>query len=459
MDASIIAVLFGLLIILIVFFAWIYKNMFVPKRIEELAELIRSGQASLAIRRLKEMVEKDERNSYTRYLLGEALFQDKNYQHAAMEFKQVIKLGKYDGKVKEVNVRKRLARIYKLLNSLEEAKKEYLILTKIDSGDFQNFYQVGAIFFNAGLNDKALNYLKQALKLNGKHASSLYLAGQLSYLSNKLSDAKEYLVQAVKIKPEMHKAHYFLGMTLRAFKEHDWAIQEFEIAQKDKELFQKACLARGCSMMERNAIPKAMVEFQRGLSAPQRETETDLNLRYFLAACAERQRDLFTAITQWEKITESRPNFRDVPEKLKSYSEFRTDDTVKDFMIASPTKFETISRQMIENLGLTIVDLTVDSDTQIEAIGTVTQGKWRNTKKSNQLIRIIRATDASTEENIRDFHEKMREKSATRGILISTGDYSPGAVDFAQSRPINLVEKSQVIQMLQSVQKEMAKSK
>jgi len=248
-------------------------------------------------------------------------------------------------------------------------------------------------------------------------------------------------------------------MTLRSFKEHDWAIQEFEIAQKDKELFQKACLARGCSMLERNQIPKAMAEFQKGLAAPQKDTETDLNLRYFLAACAEKTRDLYTAISQWEKIAEVRPSFRDVQDKLKSFAEFRTDDTVKDFMIASPAKFETISRQMIENLGLTIVDLTVDSDTQIEAIGTVTQGKWRNTKKSNQLIRIIRATDAITEENIRDLHENMREKAATRGIMITTGDYSPGAIDFAQSRPINLVEKAQVIQMLQAVQKDMAKSK
>ena len=55
-------------------------------------------------------------------------------------------------------------------------------------------------------------------------------------------------------------------------------------------------------------------------------------------------------------------------------------------MIISPDKFETVSRQIIEGMGLTIIDLTVDSDTMIDAIGTITQGKWRNTKKSNQLI-------------------------------------------------------------------------
>ena len=103
-----------------------------------------------------------------------------------------------------------------------------------------------------------------------------------------------------------------------------------------------------------------------------------------------------------------------------------------------------------------IVDLAVESDTMIDAIGTITHGKWRNTKKSNQLIRIIRTTDPITEKSVRELHEAMREKNATRGILISTADFSPGAVDFAQSRPIDLVEKAQVVQMLQSVQRQMA---
>lgn len=452
MDESIIVIIIGILVVVASFFVYIIKTVFVPKKLGEIEELIRNGYTRQAIKQLNTMLEKDDRNPYIHFLLAEAYYKEKNTQYAIVEYKQVLKLGKFDDKVREVIVRGRLARLYREMRSFEEAKKEYLILTNLDPLNYENFYQAGAIFFNAGLHDKAQPYLQGAIKLNPKHAESLYLAGQIAYLSNNLQDARDRLTRAVQIKNNLYKAHYFLGLTLRAMKDFDGAIGEFELAQRDPDVQQKAYLARGCTFMDREQGAKAITEFEKGLKCSKRDLETDLNLRYFLAACAEQGRDLHTAIGQWERIFEVRPDFRDVRAKLKGYEEFRTDDAIKDFLIASPAQFETITRQMVELMDLSIIDLAVESDSVIEVVATETQGKWRNTKKSNRLIRIIRSTDAVSEQVLRNTQEAMREKNANRGVIITTGEFTPAAIDFAQSRPIDLYDKTKVIQLLRVIQ-------
>src|SRR5690606_1279846 len=102
-------------------------------------------------------------------------------------------------------------------------------------------------------------------------------------------------------------------------------------------------------------------------------------------------------------------------------------------------KFEMIVRELISNMGLTLIDLEVLNDTQIEAVGTITQGKWRNTKKTNQLIRVVRDTNPVPDALVRQVHEAMKNKNANRGIVLATSEYMPGCLDFVQSRPIDLV--------------------
>ena len=98
-------------------------------------------------------------------------------------------------------------------------------------------------------------------------------------------------------------------------------------------------------LIDQESYPKAITELERGLKFAQPGTDTDINMRYLIAVAAEKSRDMHTAIQNWEMIEKMKPGFRDVKSKLKQYSEFRVDDSIKDFMIASNTQFETISRK------------------------------------------------------------------------------------------------------------------
>lgn len=446
-----IILLLGILGVVGVFGVYIFKAYLIPKRVEELAEMLKAGNIGPVIKKLQSMLEDNDRDPYLHFLLAEAYLKQKKTPNAVMEYKQVLKIGKFGSKVKEENVRSRLAKIYLQQKNLEDAKKEYLILTKLDPTNGDNFYQVGLLFENAGLTEKALPYYKQAAKINPNHSDAFFHLGILEYNIGNVPDAKIALSEAVKLNPNLYGAHYYLGLALKNQKDYDWAIKEFDQALKDDNLKGKAYLAKGLTILAKEQFQKAMAEFDKGLGFVPKSSELELNIRYYMAHAAEALRDFHTAISNWERIADVNPKFKDVVDKLKTYEEFRTDDAIKDFMIASPGKFETISRQIVESMELNVIDLQVINDSEVNVLATEAEGSWRNTKRSNRLINIYRTTDPIPEKVVRQMHEDMRTKGATKGICLSTSEFTTQAQQFCQSRPIELFDKKELIPVLRQV--------
>ncbi len=441
-------VFFIILAIIVLYFLSVYVF---PKKIEEIQGMIDAGQAKLAIKRLTDILEKDDRNPYAHYLLAEAYRADGNSQFAILEYRQVLKFGRFDNKINEVHIRKTLAGMYKEKKSTEEARKELLLLTKLDPTNYEHFFELGMINYNAGQTDKASNYFKKSASLNTKHDKSFYFLGLIYYKNASYVDAKHYFLSTIKLDPMNYHSHYYLGLVLRQQGDYEWALKEFEVAMKSDELKVKSLLARGTCMMERGQFPKAISEFERGIKFAKKGSDTELNLRYFLADCQEKTRDIHSAIGNWEKIAAINPKFRDVHQKLANYSEFRQDDRIKDFMIVGLAQFEHTCRKMVTSMNYNITDIEIISDTEIEIIATENEGKWRNTRQSNRIIRIVRTTDTLGEGYFRRLHESMKVKNATRILVITTADINQQAIDFANTRPIEIKGKVDLIEYLKKI--------
>jgi tetratricopeptide (TPR) repeat protein len=438
-------------VVLAAIFGLYFFHIFVtPRKIEEIAKMIENGQTGPAIKRLNEFLEKDDRDSYAHFLLAKAYKMENNMQYAILEFRQVLKLGKFTDKIKEIEVRSILANIYKDRNAVEEAKKEFLILTQIDSLNYRNYYEIGLIFFNSGTFEKALSYFKKSIALNNNHDMSQYYFGQTLYRLEMFAEAKQALLEAIKIDHANYKAHYFLGLVLRQLSDYEWALKEFDVASKSDEIKVKCYLAKGTCYIEKDQFPKAVLEFEKGLRYARKGSDAEFNLRYFMAEAQEKMRDLHSAIQNWEAIFKFKKNFRDVHEKLAKYGELRQDDNVKDFLIAGLAQFEIICRKMVEALGYNIIEIET-TDTEVEIIATEPEGRFRNMKRSNRLIIIIRNTDMITDTLLRKLNENLKTKNATRIVIITAGEFSQSAIEFANTRPIDLLGKSKLVEILSKI--------
>ncbi|OHD63587.1 MAG: hypothetical protein A2176_06185 [Spirochaetes bacterium RBG_13_51_14] len=442
------AIIFLFIVLLAMIMMYALQTFVIPRRIDEIAQMIEAGQTRQAIKKLIDILEKDDRNTYAHYLLAEAYAKENNIKFAIVEYRQVLKYGKYNDKIREVDVRTKLAKLCLENGAVDDAKSEYLILTKLEPDNFEHFFELGAIYFRTSALDRAMVFFKKSIALNARHEQSHYYLGQIYYQNNLYSDAKQSFLEAIKIETNNYRAHYFLGLVLRQMSDYEWAVKEFDIAQKSEDLKVKCFLAKGSCHMQKGMIPKAMMEFERGLKFARKGSDTEMGLRYYLAECYEKTRDLHSAIYQWEKIAEVKPNFRDVQMKLKNYAEFRQDDRIKDFLISGLSQFEHTCRKIVEAMNFTISDVNIINDTEIEIIGSESEGKWRNTRATNRIIRLLRTTDTIQEKFLRAVHEDMKAKNATRIIVITTGEFAQSAIDFANTRPIELYGKNELINML-----------
>jgi tetratricopeptide (TPR) repeat protein len=441
-------VIFIFFVFLAIIILYVLHAFVLPRKIDEIAKMIESGQTKMAIKKLNELIEKDDRNAYAHFLLAEAYLREENKKYSIVEYRQVLKLGRFDEKVSEVVTRSNLAKLYLERKATEEAKKELLILTKIDPANYENYFELGKLFFNINVMDKATGFFKKGIEFNDKHDQSYYYLGQIYYRNSSNADAKQAFLNAIKIDPNNYKSHYFLGLVLRQMGDYEWAIKEFEVSQKSEELKVKSFLAKGSCLMEKGQHPKAIQEFERGLKFARRDSDIELSLRYFLADCQEKMRDVHAAIKNWERIVEVDKDYRDVQEKLKFYAEFRQDDRIKDFMIAGLSQFEHLSRKIVESMGMRITDVDILSDTEIEITSVDSEGKWRNARQTNKIVRVIRTTDSIQERLLRQMHESMKSRNAMRIIIITTSEFSQTALDFANTRPIELYGKSDLVKLL-----------
>jgi tetratricopeptide (TPR) repeat protein len=451
-DIVTIILIIGIVGIVGLFSFYIFKTYVLPKRVDELAVMIENGQVALALKKLLVLVEEDDHNPYIHFLLGEAYLKNGQISEALMEYKQAVRYVVKDSKIKEEAIRARLAKLYLDSHNYNEAKKEFLILTKLAPNVAEHFYQVGLLFENAGLADKSLPYYTQAIKIQPRHSDAQFHIGAIQYNAKNIRSAKEALTEAVRVNTKHYAAHYYLGQCLRSEKELDSAMREFDASAKDNAWRGRAMVGKGLCFYEKEQYRKAISEFEEALEYADGSNDLKLNAFYFIAAAGEKLRDFNLAINNWERIIEINPKFRDTSEKLATYEEFRTHDSIKDFMIASPGKFEKICRNLVEKEGYSVTDLEVKNDSLVSliAVDSGEQG-FRSAKRPSTLFFIFRTTETISDKELRVMHESMRSKSITKGICMSTSEFNSQAEIFCQSRPIELKDKKELIPKLRGV--------
>ena len=428
---------------------YIFTGISGPKKIEEIEKVLNSGRIQAAIDELQKIIEKDDRNLKARYLMARAQRGKGAYGAAALELRQCLKFGKFTNEISEVKLRTLLAQTLLDSKQYNEAKNEFLLLTKMAPREYESFYQLGKLFFQNGDQAKAITFLTRATSLNVRHAESFSLLGQSHYSLNSYQDARAAFLKAVQLKSNYYIAHYYLGLCLRYLGDHDWAVKEFEKAEKDEAIRVKAILGKGMAFIDQEAYPRAIQELDRGVRFAEKGSDTEVNMRYLLALAAEKSRDMHTAIPNWEIIEKIRPGFRDVREKLKQYSEFRVDDSIKDFMILSNSQFEDIVRRIMSGLGYQIINIQLINDAIIEGLGVEDTVGPRAARKSQTLVHVIRDNlNPVSESMVRDFHENMKRQHAGRGLIMTAGDISQAAHTYAESRPIEIQGTSKLASLV-----------
>ena len=424
----------------------ILKSILAPKKVEGIQKLVKQGKYQAAIKLAKNLIAKDPKDVFAHYWLGQAYINDGKPELALMELKFVNQNAIFEKGLSEKAFRKQIAELYEKFNQSEEALKEYLLLTKLDPNNAENFYRAGKLFEQKGKTDNAMGFYQKALQLNKRHVKAHASLGLVLFKTKQFNEAKKEIDIAIQLSPDTFSSYYYLGKILKENKDYAAAVEAFGKALRDPEFKQKSLLERGSCYAAADNTEKAIVEFDRAVKASQNDASQEtLYARYFLAACYEKTRQIEQAIVQWNAINAKSHNFKDVPAKLTQYGDIEANDNMKEYLTCNSENFCAICKRIVTN-GLKLSAKTVEPK-KYGCIVSATESKtenWMNTRQQLFLVVFYREPDLIEDTVLRRLHETIKSKNVLKGIVCTSAGFTRSAVEFSENRPLELIDKQRL---------------
>ncbi len=434
-----------------IFLFFLIKTVVSPKKLRVIQNLIDNKNIKSAIKQAKMLLARNERNVDAHWYLGECYRAENRTGLAVVEYKYITNAGTFTNTATKAKVRRRLAEEYLKLGQIDESQKEYILLSKIEPNNYENYFNIAKLFEERDYADQALKNYMRAISINPKHAETHMRMGKLYFQKQLITEANKAFMTALKYNPGLFACYYYLGKISRAAGDTQTALAQFEKAQRDNNLKQRALLERGNIFVIKGDLPHAITELERALKIGEDDIPVVLAIRYLLARCHEVNKDLMEAIKHWEKIYEKNPKYRDVAEKLALYSNLRSDDKIKDFLTASQSIFQEQSTLIVQSMGLAVQDVFLKNQDLVEIFALEPQSRWRDAKRTTIIARVYRSAEAISYDDIRGLYDSMRKINAMRSICITANKFTKSAIEFAQIRPIDLVDKEELTKLLHSI--------
>lgn len=438
----IIAVLLLGISFLVVF---IVKSLLQPKQIGAIAKLIKQKKYAAAQKLAKAIVAKEPNNYAAHYYLGRAYLEDNKSELAFMEYKLVNQKAVFGPEIPEKEFRKQMSQLYVKFNQVDDALKEFLLLTKMEPNNADNFFNAGKLYEQKSHPEISINCYQKAISLDRKHVQAHAALGLLLFRAKQIEAAKKEIDLAIKLSPETFSTYYYLGKILKDGKDLPGAIKAFEKALRDPEYKQKALLERGSCYMQAEKLDNAMSEFDRAIKAAKSEKDPEtMFARYFLAACYEKLHNLDKAIEQWQLIYQQNHAFRDVAAKLTEYKDLQQNDSLKEFLTCTQEELVEICKKAASK-GMGMSAQKVDSKKWgVQILATEGGEDWRNARKQFFLLNFYRDTEAVDDGEVRKVLDQSKAQHCARVYLLSSAGFTSSATGFAENRPIELIGKEKL---------------
>lgn len=446
----IIVIVSFLAVVIISLFIIILKSFVSPKRIEAIPRLIKQGKTQNAIKFAKQILAKDPKNYMAHYYLGKAYIKENKTELAIIEYKNVNDNALFGEGIDELTFRKEYSQLLLKYNQQNEALKNFLLLTKLEPQNADNFFQVGHIYEMQNRYDLALGFMQKCAMIDKKHAKAHAEIGLMFYRTKQFNEAKKEIDLALKLSPETYSSYYYLGKILKEAKDIQGAIKAFEKAQRDQAVKQKSIIEHGSCYMLANRLDNAIVDFQRAIELDKTNSQPEtLYARYFLAACYEKSRKIDKAIEQWEIIYKTNKGFRDVSAKLSEYKDLQANDFLKDYLTCSNEEFPMICKNATVK-GLNLQVLTCDPKKwgcQLTGVNKSDES-WMAIRKQVIFIRFYREPEPIEETQIHESLDAMKTVNSVKAFLFSSSGFNAAAKRYAENRPVELVEKDKLEALL-----------
>jgi len=414
---------------------------------EKALSFFKDGKYEDALKIFRELYSKGSRDRIYNYYIGLCYEKLENYEIALVEYNKVAVSTLFKPPLNEVDVHRRIAQVNMKLGNTKKAFREFRIVTLLDPGDAESFYYLGIISKNNNDLKKAVEYFENAILKKNDYTNAYLEFGKLNYELNNYKKAKNALHQAIALDPSLTEAHFYYALISEKKRIYKKSIEEFNIALEDDRFKFDSYFHLGLINMELSKSKIAFDLFEKALAFGTPNTKNLLEAKYTYANCLVQYGNIKKALMLLEEINTTQLNYRDVESKLKIYGEISKSDTLTRFITSLKLEFLDTVKALCKLLMIKIEKYSFKRGNFIEVLGS----SYAGIKDEICVLHIARWTTPVGEIPIRELLEAMSKAGASIGYFITSSNFTEKAFDISNTRPLELIDKEKLKDMLKSI--------
>ncbi len=381
--------------------------------------------------------------------LAEVYYKDREWEKAYSTYTALMQLVPASPELDDfsITLRRGLSALH--LKKWTEAYKDLSVCRNSKQDVFEVNYNLGYLEFRRKRYERAVALLKQASEQQPEHTDTLRYLGQSLYRMKEYKAAGSVLKRTVEQAPGDKESMFVLGQCAFELGQQEQALRTFTHLRGDPVLGPSAALRSGSIRMQHRRYKDAITDFQIGLRHEQIAPELSLELKYRLAAAHSKNQELDQALPLLREVYSVEPSYKDVAAQLSQVEELNSNRHLQTYLIGASSDFVTLCRRIVSNYfrkaHIKVTDIHVEGNEYADILAEVETSSWEDLI----LFRFMRTNGAVGELMLRDFHTRIKDVKAGRGLCLSAGTYTEGAQAFVEARLIDLLGKDELNKILE----------
>lgn len=338
------------------------------------------------------------------------------------------------------------------MGSHVDSFKGLMLARKADGNNMEVNYYLGiALYLNNDF-EKAIPLLKRTIVAAPENPEPYRYLGLALSKARKFKESLPYLKKTLDIEPEDKEVLFTIAESLSETNSIERALRIFSHLRPDPEYGPRASLQAGILHSAGNQLDLAIQDFEIGMKHVNVPVDISSEIKYRLAQVYLKKQSIGEALLILKDIQSAYPDYKDVNALITQYQELNQNKNLQIYLIANNSDFVQLCKQIVlsyyKGAKVRIQDIASLND-NTEILTEVETEKWEDIV----IFRFYRTAGNTGELYMRDFHSKIRDAKAGRGICFTAGTFTDEARKFIDGRPIDLIEKNELTKILSRISK------
>ncbi|MEL3907202.1 MAG: tetratricopeptide repeat protein [Treponema sp.] len=402
------------------------------------------------IREASKRLAQNPNDSSALLMAGDIYYQDQDWEKTYASYAPLLDQMRSRTPSEQFEISSRYGMSALKTNRLDEAKKGFLLAKNVEPNHFEVNYNLGYIYYMQKDYEKAVPFLRKALVPQPDNIAALkYLAYTLQSL-RKYQEALPCLKKVLDVQPDNKEALFAMGECFYEVGSNEQALKIFTHLRVSPDVGPRSALYAGLIRIRANQLDKAAEDFEIGLKHENIPMDINNELRYNLAQARIKTQDLQKALVQLKEIQSTSPGYKDVASLILRYQELNQNKNLHMYLMAGQSEFVGLCRKIVSrffpNAKVKILDISVLA-THTDIVAEIDTPKWADLV----IFRFFRSQGSVGELVLRDFHGRIKEMKAGKGICMTAGTFTEEARRFTEGRPLDLFDKNRLNKVLNAI--------